>query len=38
MRLGHGALHAPWPLNGGWFPSTEPQKAPTERQVMLSAK
>jgi hypothetical protein len=38
MRNWATALAAPWPFNGGWFPSTEPQKAPTERQVMLSAK
>jgi hypothetical protein len=23
MRLGHG-IGAPWPLNGGWFPSMSP--------------
>jgi len=26
------------PLTAGWFPSSEPSQAPTERQVVLSAE
>ena len=31
-------LAAPWPFNGGWFPSTELGRLLPGRQVMLSAK
>jgi hypothetical protein len=38
MKFGPRRVAPPWPLNGGWFPSSEPSQAPTERQVVLSAE